>query len=150
MQSNQWFIKHFSQLSALEFHNIIQVREAVFVVEQNCPYQDVDGKDTDAYHIWCENETGEVLCTARILKPGVSYPEAAIGRVCTAAFARGQKIGIELMKRSITFAQDELKANEIRISAQTYLLQFYTDLGFQSTGKEYLEDDIPHVEMLWK
>ena len=148
MQESNWFIKHFSELTTLEYHNLIQLRVEVFVIEQNCPYQDIDGKDLDAYHIWCVNEKGEFLCTSRILKPGVSYPEVAIGRVCTSIKARGKKIGVEMMNRCIDFVEVEMKQKCIRISAQTYLLKFYSDLGFKSTGKEYLEDDIPHVEML--
>lgn len=148
MSKTYWYIKHFKELSASEFHNLIQLREAVFVVEQDCPYLDVDGKDLDAYHIWAEDQKGTTLCTSRILKKGVSYSEVAIGRVCTSKEGRGKKIGKEMMKRCVDFIEKELKTNEIRISAQTYLLKFYNDLGFESTGKEYLEDDIPHVEML--
>lgn len=148
MNKPYWYIKHFKELSALEFHHLIQLREAVFVVEQNCPYLDVDGKDLDAYHIWAEDQDGNILCTSRILKAGVSYSEVAIGRVCTSLKGRGKKLGKEMMNRCIDFIEKEFKTKEIRLSAQTYLLKFYSDLGFVSTGKEYLEDDIPHVEML--
>lgn len=148
MNKTTWHIKHFNFLSTIEYHNLVQLREAVFVVEQNCPYLDVDGKDLDAYHIWAEDNEGNCLCTSRILKPGVSYPEVAIGRVCTSPKARGKNLGKEMMVRCIAFVSDNLNQNEIRISAQTYLLKFYSDLGFISQGEEYLEDDIPHIEML--
>ncbi len=148
MNKTYWYIKHFNDLTAKEFHQLIQLREAVFVVEQNCPYLDVDGKDLDAYHIWAEDQKGTILCTSRILKAEVSYSEVSIGRVCTAFSARKRNLGKEMMNRCIDFIETELKTKEIRISAQTYLLNFYNHLGFESTGKEYLEDDIPHVEML--
>jgi ElaA protein len=148
MNRTTWYIKHFSELTTKELYHIIQLREDVFVVEQNCPYLDADGKDLDAFHIWCEDESKNILCTSRILKPGVSYPEVAIGRVCTSSKARGLKLGKEMMERCIAFIKQDLNQQMIRISAQTYLLKFYSDLGFHSTGKEYLEDNIPHVEML--
>jgi ElaA protein len=148
MSKTYWYIKHFKELSAKEFHQLIQLREAVFVVEQDCPYLDVDGKDLDAFHIWAENQKGEILCTSRILKQGVSYPEVSIGRVCTSVSGRGKNLGKDMMNKCSNFIETTLKTKEIRISAQTYLLKFYNELGYESTGKEYLEDDIPHVEMI--
>lgn len=148
MNKMKWQIKHFNHLTTYEYHNLIQLREAVFVVEQDCPYLDVDGKDLDAYHIWAEDESGNCLCTSRILKPSVSYNEVAIGRVCTSKNARGKKLGKEMMVRCIAFIADNMNAQEIRISAQTYLLKFYSELGFKPQGEEYLEDNIPHIEML--
>lgn len=148
MTKTKWHIKHFNELTTVEYHNLIQLREAVFVVEQDCPYLDVDGKDLDAYHIWAEDEQGNFLCTSRILKPGISYEEVAIGRVCTSELARGKNLGKEMMTRCIDYIASTLESNEIRISAQTYLLKFYTELGFIPQGEEYLEDDISHIEML--
>lgn len=147
MSNYTWKIKHFSEITTLELYNLIQLREKVFVVEQDCPYLDVDGKDLDAYHIFCVNQNDAILATSRILKPGVSYPETSIGRVCVAQEARKNKLGKEMMLLCIEFIQNKMQHNEIRLSAQTYLTQFYKDLGFEPIGEIYLEDNIPHIEM---
>ncbi|MFN5417648.1 MAG: GNAT family N-acetyltransferase [Flavobacteriia bacterium] len=141
-------IKHFTELSTIEFHDIIQLRINVFVVEQNCPYPDLDGKDKKAYHVIGRDGFGKIVATARILSPGVSYKEVSIGRVANAESERGKGLGVQLMEECLKFIAAEFGEVSVRISAQTYLLKFYESLGFKSTGKEYLEDDIPHVEML--
>lgn len=146
--SISWKVKHFSELSLLEFHDIVSLRLEVFVVEQNCSYQELDGKDKKSYHLKGRDGLGNVVATARILPAGISYPEVSIGRVCVAKSQRGQQIGIELMKRTLDFIQEEFGSVSVRISAQKYLEEFYKSFGFESTGKEYLEDEIPHVEML--
>ena len=145
----KWSCKAFKELSLDEFHDIIQLREIVFVVEQDCPYLDVDGKDKDALHVFGEYE-GNIVATTRILKPGKSYDEVAIGRVVTSPTVRGMGIGKQLMEESMKFAQVHFGKVPIRISAQTYLLKYYKSFGFAETGKEYLEDNIPHFEMLYK
>ena len=141
-------IKHFTQLTLDEFHDIIALRMEVFVVEQDCPYQDLDGKDRDAYHLIIHSDDNQLTGTLRILKAGVYYPEIAIGRVVSHANFRDKKIGHLMMKKAIDFIEKDLKQKSIRLSAQTHLMKFYEKHGFRSTGKEYLEDGIPHTEML--
>jgi len=145
----KWSCKAFKELSLDEFHDIIQLREIVFVVEQDCPYLDVDGKDKEALHVFGEYE-GNIVATTRILKPGISYDEVAIGRVVTSPTVRGMGMGKQLMEESMKFVKLHFGKVPIRISAQTYLLKYYKSFGFIETGEEYLEDNIPHFEMLYK
>lgn len=145
----KWSCKAFKELSLDEFHDIIQLREIVFVVEQDCPYLDVDGKDKEALHVFGEYE-GKIVATTRILKPGISYDEVAIGRVVTSPTVRGMGMGKELMEESMKFVKLHFGKVPVRISAQTYLLRYYKSFGFIETGEEYLEDNIPHFEMLYK
>jgi len=145
----KWSCKAFKELSLDEFHDIIQLREIVFVVEQDCPYLDVDGKDKDALHVFGEYE-GNIVATTRILKPGKSYDEVAIGRVVTSPTVRGMGMGKQLMEESMKFVKLHFGKVPVRISAQTYLLRYYKSFGFIETGEEYLEDNIPHFEMLYK
>ena len=145
----KWSCKAFKDLSLDEFHDIIQLREIVFVVEQDCPYLDVDGKDKEALHVFGEYE-GNIVATTRILKPGISYDEVAIGRVVTSPTLRGMGMGKQLMEESMKFVKLHFANVPVRISAQTYLLRYYKSFGFIETGEEYLEDNIPHFEMLYK
>jgi len=141
-----WHVSRWEELSAPQLHGMLQLRQAVFVVEQTCAYLDLDGADLDAWHVLAE-EQGEVKACARLLAPGVKYDEASIGRVCTAQDVRGLGLGRELMARSLEALQEIWPAQNIRISAQSYLVPFYQSLGFQGTGYTYLEDGIPHEEM---
>jgi len=145
----KWSCKEFKDLSLDEFHDIIQLRETVFIVEQDCPYLDVDGKDKDALHVFGELD-GNVVATTRILRPNVSYKEVSIGRVVSSPLVRGKGIGIQLMEESMKFIIEYFGDVSVRISAQTYLLKYYQSFGFEITGEEYLEDNIPHMEMLYK
>lgn len=147
MKLNYQF-KHFQELSTSEFHDIIAVRLKVFVVEQNCSYLDLDGKDKKCYHAICRDGKGKILATARIVPPGISYIEVSIGRVVIEETIRGEGLGHELMHHCIEFIHAEFGIVPIRISAQKHLEKFYNGHLFFSTGKEYLEDGIPHVEML--
>jgi ElaA protein len=140
--------KHFQELSTSEFHDIIAVRLKVFVVEQNCCYLDLDGKDKKCYHAIGRDEKGNILATSRIVPPEISYEDVSIGRVVIDESIRGKGLGHELMNQCIEFIQVEFGAVPIRISAQKHLEKFYNGHLFFSTGKEYLEDGIPHVEML--
>ncbi len=133
-------------MTALEWHRVLALRAQVFVVEQNCAYQDPDGKDVVSYHLLMESGE-ELVAYARLVPPGVSYPEAAIGRVVTSQTVRGKGWGKALMEIAIAQIQKKFEVNEICISAQSYLLKFYNDLGFAAEGEEYLEDDIPHWKM---
>ena len=145
----EWQVKHYPELSTNEFHDIIALSLKAFVVEQNCSYLDLDGKDKKCYHVICRDGFGNVVATARIVPPGLSYPEVAIGRVVLDQSIRGNGIGHDLMKQSMKFAAEEFGNVPIRISAQKHLENYYQHHGFESTGKEYLEDEIPHVEMLY-
>ncbi len=133
-------------MTALEWHRVLALRAQVFVVEQNCAYQDPDGKDVVSYHLLMESGE-ELVAYARLVPPGVSYAEAAIGRVVTSQTVRGKGWGKSLMEIAIAQIQKKFEVNEICISAQSYLLKFYSDLGFVAEGEEYLEDDIPHWKM---
>ncbi len=135
-----------SEMTALEWHRVLALRAQVFVVEQNCPYQDPDGKDVVSYHILMESGE-ELVAYARLVPPGVSYSEAAIGRVVTSSSVRGMGWGKELMQIAIEQTQKKFGVNQICISAQSYLLQFYQSFGFVAEGEEYLEDEIPHRKM---
>ncbi len=144
-----WQFKYFTELSLNEFHDIIAIRLKAFVVEQNCAYLDLDGKDKKSYHALCRDGLGNIIATARILPAGLSYPEVSIGRVVTDENTRGQGIGHVLMNECMNFCKDEFGLSPIRISAQKHLETYYNKHQFISTGKEYLEDEIPHVEMLF-
>lgn len=140
---------HFSQLSAGDFHDIIQLRINVFVVEQNCPYPELDDKDKEAYHVFYRNNSGELTATARILPPGISYDEISIGRVCSALSVRRSGEGKILMQKTMEAIEKIFGKQPVRISAQQYLVNFYSGFGFKQVSEMYLEDDIPHVEMLY-
>lgn len=142
-----WKIKSFDQLSADELYKILQTRVDVFVVEQNCPYPELDGYDQNALHLWAEIDD-EVSAYCRIFPPGIKYDEASIGRVLTKKKFRGLNLGKNLVKLALDTIEARYKITSVRISAQDYLLKFYGDFGFLDSGKKYLEDDIPHTEML--
>jgi len=134
-------------LDGAQFHQIIAAREAVFIVEQNCPYQDADDLDALSWHL-IASAGAELAAYLRIVDPGYKYPEPSIGRVITPKSFRGRGLGQQLMAEAIAGAQRYYPGQAIRISGQSYLLDFYGSLGFKTVGEEYLEDDIPHFEML--
>ncbi|MFY7815252.1 MAG: GNAT family N-acetyltransferase [Chryseobacterium taeanense] len=144
-----WKIKTFDEFTVPELYNVLKARIDVFVVEQNCPYPDLDDYDQKAVHIWAE-ENGEVLATCRIFDKGIKYPEASIGRVLTTEKARGKRLGKQLIQYALDSIEARFHSSEVRISAQDYLLKFYGEFGFKDTGKKYLEDDIPHTEMFYR
>lgn len=144
-----WIIKHFNELTNNELYAILRLRSDVFVVEQNCVFLDQDNKDQKAFHLFCEDDSGNILACARLLSPGDSYPdESSIGRVCSALSTRGTGIGQRLMEQSIQHTKRLFPNHTIRIGAQSYLLKFYGRLGFIPNGPEYMEDGIPHTEMV--
>ena len=143
----QWHWKKFGELSAVELYEILSLRSRVFVVEQNCVYQDTDGKDQSAYHLWGVKD-GQVVAYLRALPPGAKYPETALGRIVTAPEGRALGLGKALMAEGIQRAEAVFGIGGIRISAQSYLERFYGGFGFRKVGEEYLEDGIPHREML--
>ncbi|MER1984992.1 MAG: GNAT family N-acetyltransferase [Solibacillus sp.] len=143
----KYTLKTFKQLTNIELYNILKERTAVFVVEQNCPYPEVDGKDPKSYHLFKE-ENGEVIAYLRILPAGVSYKELSIGRVLVKKEYRGQKLAVELMTTALQFIHNELKETTVKIQAQDYLRNFYQSFGFEAISETYLDDNIPHVDML--
>lgn len=142
-------VKSFQELSLEEFHDIVALRIQIFIIEQNCPYQEVDGKDKLAHHLFFKNEMDEIIAVTRILPQGISYAEVAIGRVVVHEDYRGTGLGNQLMADSMNFVRDKYGEVPVRLSAQKHLENYYGNHGFKSTGKEYLEDGIPHVEMLY-
>jgi ElaA protein len=134
----------FSELSLHALYAILALRSEVFVVEQDCPYQDHDGKDAESLHLWYASAQGDLLAYARLLPPGLSYPEAGIGRVVTAPSVRRTGLGKELMRVAIEKTCNHWPGEDIVIMAQCYLLDFYSRLGFVTEREEFLEDGIPH------
>jgi len=149
MNEIQWHALGFSQLSTAQLYQIIQLRIEVFVVEQTCYYQDLDGKDTLPTTLHLVAMRGdELVAYARILAPGVSYPDfSSIGRVIVSQSARGIKLGDQLMTRAITLTEQCWSNHEVKISAQQHLQGYYQKHGFYTISPMYLEDDIPHVAM---
>lgn len=139
-------IKPFKTLSPSEVYEILQLRSEVFVVEQNCVYQDIDGKDGKALHVLAIYE-GILVAYARLFAPGDYFEEASIGRVIVKPGFRDKKWGHDLIKESIAGISEHFGATKITISAQLYLQKFYESHGFVQTSEMYLEDDIPHIEM---
>ena len=146
MQLN-WIYKNFDELTARELYAIMQLRNEVFVVEQNCVYQDADNKDQLSMHL-CGWDAEKLVAYTRNIPPGISYKEASIGRVVTSPAYRNTGAGRQLMKESIRLSFSEFKSSQIKIGAQVYLIKFYQSLGFIPCSDEYLEDGIPHIEML--
>lgn len=136
----------FSELTLLELHEILKIRVDVFVVEQACAYPEIDGLDPRCHHVVATDLKGTVIGTARIAPGGVIYPEWSIGRVAVVADQRKKGLGKALMQSAIEFCENQ-PAGSIRIAAQTYLEDFYTDLGFKIMGDPYLWDGIMHVDM---
>ena len=143
----QWQVKQFSELSPEELYQLLRLRSEVFVVEQNCPYLDADNADQQALHLLGHSPEGLAAYT-RLFAPGTRYPMASIGRVVTAPFARGKGLGRLLMERSIAEAAERWGDVPVKISAQQHLQKFYASLGFIQTSEMYLEDNIPHIEMV--
>ena len=146
MQLN-WIFKKFDELTAVELYNIMQLRNEVFVVEQNCIYQDADDKDQPSMHL-CGWDGKKLVAYTRIIPQGISYTEASIGRVVTSPAYRKTGAGGQLMKESISRCFSEFNCTAIKIGAQIYLTAFYQSLGFVQCSSEYLEDGIPHIEMI--
>jgi ElaA protein len=140
-------IKTFDELTIHELYQILRLRSEVFVVEQDCVYQDVDNKDQKALHIMGMKD-GQVVAYTRVFKPGDYFDNVSIGRVVVSQEQRQYGLGKQIMLASLAAIDQRFPRKPIEISAQSYLLKFYTDLGFRVIGEEYLEDGIPHRRML--
>jgi ElaA protein len=144
-----WYHKHFKALNTTELYQILQLRNEVFIVEQNCAFQDLDDKDFKCYHLMgFDTDSQKVLAYTRIVPEGVSYEEASIGRVVTSPLARGGGIGKQLMQKSIELLEELYGGVSIRIGAQLYLKKFYESFGFKQVEDIYLEDGIEHILMI--
>lgn len=139
--------KTFSELTISELYKILQLRSEVFVVEQDCVYQDLDFKDQKALHVFGKKKD-KIITYTRIFKPGDYFKEASIGRVVVEGKERKLGYGHDLMKASIYAIKIHFNVDKITISAQVYLKKFYESHGFKKVGEEYLEDGIPHIEMI--
>lgn len=137
-------VKHFSELTTEELVEIYKLRVSVFVVEQQCPYQEIDDADKEAYHIWLQGEAG-MEAYARVLPKGTAFPTVAIGRVIAVKRRRG--LGSRIVAAAIDVAKERLGADTITIEAQVYARRLYEKTGFYQTSDEFLEDGIPHIRM---
>lgn len=148
----QYSVKPFSDLTTQELYEILALRIEVFIVEQYCPFQDLDGKDQQCLHFIGRDEAGRLATYVRLVPPGVSYDTySSIGRVCTAEFARGKGMGKQLMLAAITAIYELYPNTSIKIGAQKYLTGFYESVGFRLLpNTDYLEDKIIHVQMMWR
>jgi ElaA protein len=141
----------FHLLTPYELYDIMSLRQEVFVVEQNCPYLDADGKDPGSWHLMGRNAADKLICYTRLLPNGLAYEGyVSIGRVVSSPAVRGTGTGKILMQRSIEMCWHLFGNQPVKIGAQSYLVKFYESLGFRSTGEEYLEDGIPHTKMTLK
>lgn len=143
-------IKTFDELTVRELYDILNLRNQVFVVEQNCTYLDTDGADSRAHHVAVYGSSGELAAYARIFSPGIKYSEASIGRVVVNPLYRGTRLGHLLMEHAVKAVEDLYATTAITISAQAHLQRFYAKHGFETVSGEYMEDDIPHVKMTRK
>ena len=140
-------IKYFHELTTQELYNILQLRSEVFVVEQNCIYQDIDGKDQKAVHIFF-TENNKTIAYSRIFNEGEYFENPSIGRVVVEKENRGTELGKKIMMEGAKYIKETFTNKKIEISAQKYLKDFYSELGYEFTGNEYLEDGIPHIRMI--
>lgn len=143
----QWLLKKFEELTPYQLYAILQLRNEVFVVEQNCVFQDADDKDQSSHHLMCFYDNKLVAYT-RLVGPGFIYEQASVGRVVTSPLVRKSGVGKELMKRSIDSVYKLFGVQPIKIGAQLYLKKFYESFGFQRVSDVYLEDNIEHIYMI--
>ncbi len=142
-------LKEFKELTTEELYEILKLRAEVFVVEQNCPYQDLDDKDQSSYHLFLE-DNGQIIAVLRILPENIAYKEMAIGRLIVKKSYRGKGISRKMMVRAMEFITEDLGKEKIRLSGQAYLTDFYQSLGFEKVSEMYFEDGIEHFEFLYE
>ena len=146
-----WYHKHFKALNTTELYQILQLRNEVFIVEQNCAFQDLDDKDFKCYHLLgFDTDSQKVLAYTRLVPAGISYEQPSIGRVVTSPSARNEGIGRDLMHKSIELLKELYGGDSIKIGAQLYLKKFYESFDFQQVEEVYLEDGIEHILMIRK
>ncbi|WPO80049.1 GNAT family N-acetyltransferase [Flavobacterium sp. KACC 22761] len=143
----KWKIKPFEALTVNELYDLLKLRSEIFVVEQNCVYLDLDGKDKKALHLMGELD-GKIVAYSRLFDAGISFDNASIGRVTVDANYRDKKFGHDLMRKAIAEIKSNFDRDKITIGAQLYLKKFYESHGFVQTSEMYLEDDIEHIEMI--
>lgn len=143
-----WVEKSFADLTVPELYEILALRQRIFIVEQTCPYNDIDNLDPHAYHLWTHDDAGALSAYLRILPPTIPFAEPSVGRVIVSSSSRGTGLGLSLMREGMSRCWHHHGPRPLRIGAQLYLERFYTSLGFRRASAEYLEDGIPHVEML--
>jgi ElaA protein len=144
-----WTWQRFAELGVDNLHDALQLRSRVFILEQG-PYLDVDGHDRASWHLLGRDDAGRLVAYLRVVDPGVKYAEPSIGRVVTAPEVRGTGLGRALMREGLLGCARHWPGRPVRISAQARLQRFYIELDFSVASAEYLEDDIPHIEMLWR
>lgn len=142
-----WSVKPFAALTLMELHDLLKVRVDVFVVEQECPYEEIDNKDPHCFHVIGKNQDGRVIATARIAGRGVVYPECSIGRVAVDLAHRNMHLGQKTMTLAIDFVKSKTDYKTVKIAAQEYLEKFYGSFGFEKISDSYLWDGIPHIDM---
>jgi ElaA protein len=142
----QWDLKSFDTLSNHELYEVLRLRSDVFIIEQNCIFQDLDGKDQKCHHL-LGTQDGMLMAYSRIVPPGLSYTDPSIGRILTSPQGRGKMYGLELMERSIAVLEEMYGKSTIRIGAQLYLKKFYESFQFRQSSEIYDEDGIAHIEM---
>ena len=141
-------IKKFDELTARELYDVLKLRQDVFVIEQTCIYPDMDGCDFVYHHALMRNQAGELIGYLRILPPGQTFDTVAIGRVLVREDARGRGAARQLMTEALNFIRDTLMQRQVKLSAQQYLIKFYESLGFAAISEGYVEDGIPHIDMM--
>lgn len=140
------YVKFFDELSTFELYKIYKARVAVFVVEQSCPYQEVDAADREAIHIWLEDESENLVAYARVLPRNEHRDHVMIGRVLTLERKKGY--GTKILQLAIKVAKERFQAEDIEVEAQTYIQKLYESQGFKRISEEFLLDDIPHIRMM--
>lgn len=142
-----WHFKKFDELTPVELYEILRLRNEVFVVEQNCVYNECDGKDYKCFQLWCTID-GQIVGSCRVVPPGISYPEPSFGRIVSKPGFRNLRLGHQMMEHILEIIKNYWRTEKVRISAQVYLKCFYEKYGFIQVSEEYLEDLLPHIEML--
>lgn len=145
----RWRWARLDQLSAVEWHAIGMLRQTVFIVEQRCPYPDLDHLDPDSDHLIGYDDHGQPLAYLRLVPPGYKFEQPSLGRVVVSPAARGRKLGVELVRQGLLGHAERYPSQPNTIGAQAYLTEFYRSLGFEPISEHYLEDEIPHLDMRW-
>ncbi|WP_163971749.1 GNAT family N-acetyltransferase [Oceanobacillus halotolerans] len=144
-----WYRKSFQELTNKELYQLMKARVDVFVVEQECPYPELDNYDQEALHFFAKMDD-EIVAIVRLLPADLKFKEASIGRVMVVEKYRGNGYATQIMEKAIKFITEEWEETAIKIQAQEYLKNFYGSLGFEQISESYLEDDIPHIDMIWE